>query len=104
MKIEPQMADKSTTRKPVVTTGTGNLVKPEDMYEVILWNDDVNTMDHVVKCLMQVFAHPVELAVRIMAEAHEKGRAVAEVEAETPARLHRDQLQSFGLTATIEKI
>jgi ATP-dependent Clp protease adapter protein ClpS len=38
-----------------------------------------------------------------MVEAHERGKAVAEVEAETPARLHHDQLTSFGLSAAISK-
>lgn len=85
-------------------TGTETLPKPEDLYQVILHNDDHNTMEHVVYSLMQVFGHPQPLAVKIMLEAHERGQAIAEVEAETLARRHRDQLQSFGLTATVEPI
>jgi ATP-dependent Clp protease adaptor protein ClpS len=84
--------------------GTGLATQLEDMYQVVLWNDDHNTMEHVIECLMRVFAHPLQLAQKIMLEAHERGRAVAEVEAESPAKLHRDQLQSMGLTATLEKI
>jgi ATP-dependent Clp protease adapter protein ClpS len=71
---------------------------------VVLYNDDVNSMEHVVKCLMQIFKHPESLAVKIMLEAHQKGKAIAEVESRTPAELHKDQLISYGLTATIEKI
>jgi len=88
--------------RPAATTATD--AQLEDFFQVILFNDDHNSMAHVVHCLMQVFAHPEALAVKIMLEAHDRGKAIAEVEAETPARLHRDQLTSFGLTATVAKV
>jgi ATP-dependent Clp protease adaptor protein ClpS len=75
-----------------------------DLYEVLLFNDDVNSMDHVVESLMNVFAHTPHLAVKITMEAHRNGRAIAEVEERELAQLHKDQLQSLGLTATIEKV
>lgn len=78
--------------------------KHEDTYQVVLHNDDVNSMERVVLSLMRVFRHSAELAAKIMLEAHDRGRAVAEVEAETPARQHCDQLKSLGLVATVEKI
>ncbi len=79
-------------------------VKLEDMYEVVLHNDDVNDAVHVVITLISVFAHKEELAVKIMMEAHNNGQAIAEVEAESNARLHRDQLQSYGLIATVNRV
>ena len=88
----------------VPAAGAGVRAQHEDMCQVVLFNDDHNTMDRVVECLMKVFSHPLELAAKIMIEAHEKGKAIAEVESETPAKLHRDQLVSFGLTATVERI
>lgn len=90
------------TDKPVAAAGAATCL--EDMYQVILHNDDVNFADFVARCLMRVFGHTEQLAYRIMMEAHNKGRAIAQVEGESEARLHRDQLQSFGLTATIEKV
>jgi ATP-dependent Clp protease adapter protein ClpS len=92
----------STTTKPTIDGDVS--VNLDGMYEVILYNDDHNTADHVVMCLMTVFGHGLRLAVKIMAEAHHKGRAIAEVEGKEPAVLHREQLQSFGLTASVEKI
>lgn len=91
-----------TTQVPTSDTDTREAL--EDFYQVLLHNDDHNTMEHVVHCLMQVFGHTMQLAVKIMYEAHAKGFAIAEVESEARARLHRDQLQSFGLSATIEKV
>jgi ATP-dependent Clp protease adaptor protein ClpS len=93
-----------TTQKPVIEAGAAVTSLHEDMCQVILHNDDHNTMEFVVDCLRKVFAHPTELAVKITLEAHQKGKAIAEVESETPARLHKDQLQSFGLTAELERI
>jgi ATP-dependent Clp protease adaptor protein ClpS len=92
----------TTIEKPVTNTATAERL--EDMFQVILHNDDHNTMEHVVLCLMRVFGHKEELAVKIMMEAHTKGKVIAEVEAETPAKLHRDQLQSYGLSATVERV
>ncbi len=96
------MSPAQPTDVPVI--GTETTERLEDMYEVILHNDDYNTTDHVVRCLVRVFGHTVTLAEKIMREAHRAGRAVAEVEAESEAKLHRDQLQSYGLSATVEKI
>ncbi len=76
----------------------------ERLFEVVLHNDDVNSMEYVVECLRRVFGHTEELAVRVMLEAHYQGQAVAEVEAETPARKHRDQLQSLRLIATLHPL
>ena len=92
----------STERVPLESTAS--LVLHEDVCQVVLYNDDDNTMDHVVGCLVRIFGHSVELAAKIMIEAHSAGRAIAEVEAETAARHHCGQLQSLGLVATVEKV
>ena len=76
----------------------------QDLVQVILHNDDQNTMDHVVRSLVRVFGHSRPLAEKIMIEAHEQGRAIAEVEDENSAQQHRDQLRSCGLVATVEKL
>ncbi len=72
-------------------------------HAVILHNDEVNSMDHVVDALL----HSVpELshhdAVSVMLEAHTKGRAVVTVRPLTTAQLYRDRLWSLGLEATVE--
>lgn len=71
-------------------------------YRVLLHNDDRNTMDHVVRSLRRVFGFPPEVCERIMREAHDTGMALCTVEPLEQAELHRDQLASFSLIATIE--
>jgi ATP-dependent Clp protease adaptor protein ClpS len=74
-----------------------------DPYAVILHNDDVNSMDHVVRALMKsVPGMGMTKAVKIMLDAHNHGRAVVIICPLEPAELYRDRLASFSLTATIE--
>ncbi len=71
-------------------------------YKVLLHNDDVNTMDHVVRALMEVFRFERAMCGRIMLEAHNNGVALCAVEPFEQAELHRDRLRSFSLVSTIE--
>ncbi len=72
------------------------------LYKVLLHNDDVNSMEHVVRALMQVFKFEEHRCEQIMLEAHKSGVALCTVEPLEQAELHRDRLQSFSLVATIE--
>ena len=75
-----------------------------DPFKVVLHNDDHNSMDHVVRALTQsVPGIGLRKAFRIMLEAHKSGKAVVIVCPLEPAELYRDRLQTFGLTATIER-
>ena len=71
-------------------------------YKVLLHNDDSNSMEHVLKALRHVFKFDVPECERIMLEAHQKGLALCTIEPLEQAELHRDQLRSFSLIATIE--
>ncbi len=72
-------------------------------YKVLLHNDDQNTMEHVVKSLMKVFRFGQAESERIMLEAHRSGIALCIIEPLEQAELHRDQLRSFSLIASIEQ-
>lgn len=72
------------------------------LYRVLLHNDDTNTMDHVVRTLRRVFRFEQSECERIMLEAHRNGIALCVIEPLEQAELHRDQLRSSSLVATIE--
>jgi ATP-dependent Clp protease adaptor protein ClpS len=72
------------------------------LYKVLLHNDAVNSMDHVVLSLVRVFGFAPAVCERIMLEAHQSGLAHCTVEPLEQAELHRDQLISFLLVSTIE--
>ena len=73
-------------------------------YRVVLHNDDVNSMAHVVHALRaSVPDLTAERATEIMLEAHANGQAEVITCPLELAELYRDRLESFGLTATIER-
>ena len=90
--------------KTIETTVTDPLALMSDLWQVTLFNDDVNSIEHVVISLMKVFDHTSDLAIKITVDAHKNGKSVAEVEEESHANRHKQQLQSFGLTASVEII
>jgi ATP-dependent Clp protease adaptor protein ClpS len=72
-------------------------------YRVILHNDDVNSMEHVVQSLIKTVPSLSEDdATIIMVEAHTNGQASVITCPKEPAEHYRDGLESCGLTATIE--
>src|ERR1051326_7613732 len=78
-----------------------SLLRP---WSVVLHNDDHNDMVYVVRCLMKTVPNlGPRRATQIMFEAHNHGKAVVTTVPLELAELYRDRLQSFGLTATIEK-
>jgi ATP-dependent Clp protease adaptor protein ClpS len=73
-------------------------------YNVMLHNDNHNSMDHVVKALLRsVTKLSRAQAIAIMIEAHNHGVAVVITCPLEQAELYRDRLQTYGLTATIER-
>jgi len=98
------MAAATVIDKPVIINNSTSREQLADMYQVVLWNDDHNEAGFVVRCIMQIFGHAASLATKIMFEAHNDGKAIAEVEGKESATLHCQQLKSFGLTASVEKV
>ncbi len=94
----------SSVEVPDVVAVSDAGVQSGDDWQVILFNDDVNEAGRVVTVLMRVFGHPRALARKIMLEAHRTGRAIAQVEPESPARDHAKQLHGHRLQATVERI
>lgn len=71
---------------------------------VVLHNDDVNSMEHVVHALLvSVPEVDLERAAEIMLLAHNHGEADVISCPLERAELYRDRLESHGLTATIRR-
>lgn len=72
-------------------------------YAVILHNDEVNSMEHVVDALLKsVPTLSEEDAVRVMMDAHTEGKAIITVCPLETAEFYRDRLQTFSIGASIE--
>ena len=73
-------------------------------YTVVLHDDDVNAMDHVVHALVaSVPEVSTERAMEIMLAAHLHGMADVIACPLERAELYRDRLARHGLTATIRR-
>ena len=71
---------------------------------VVLHNDDVNSMDHVVLSLLDSVPElEPDRAIEVMLAAHEHGHADVISCPLERAELYRDRLERHGLTATIRR-
>jgi ATP-dependent Clp protease adaptor protein ClpS len=92
----------TTETRPEIGTEQKPAILPP--WSVILHNDDHNEMVYVVQSLMKSVPNlGATRATRIMLEAHNRGKAVVVTCPLELAELYRDRLESFGLTATIER-
>jgi ATP-dependent Clp protease adaptor protein ClpS len=72
-------------------------------YRVLLYNDDHNSMEHVVRALLRAVPRlAIEDAMRVMLEAHTKGVALVIICPKETAEFYREGLEGQGLTSTIE--
>lgn len=94
-----------TERPTAPAERTRSLEETLPPYRVLLHNDDVNDMMHVVRSLLaSVPELTAERAVEVMLAAHNHGSAEVIVCYLERAELYRDRLESHGLTATIERV
>lgn len=93
-----------TTTETTPESGTRQKEGILPPWSVILHNDDHNEMLYVVRCLVKSVPNlGATRATQIMLEAHNNGKAIVTTCPLELAELYRDRLESFGLTATIEK-
>ncbi|MCC6381800.1 MAG: ATP-dependent Clp protease adaptor ClpS [Dehalococcoidia bacterium] len=89
--------------EPTTTIDEETLKRTLPPWRVVLHNDDVNSMDHVVRALLRsVPSLTTEEASVIMLTAHHQGQADVVTCPKEAAEHYRARLQSFSLTATIE--
>lgn len=70
--------------------------------QVILWNDDVNTFDHVIETLVEVCGHTPQQAEQCALLVHMKGKCQVFSGSLDECVDKKDKLISRTLTATVE--
>ncbi len=70
--------------------------------QLIIYNDDFNTFDWVIECLMEVCNHTFEQSEQLSLLIHFKGKAVAKTGAYKALKPMKDALIDRGLSAVIE--
>lgn len=70
-------------------------------HQVILFNDDVNSFDHVENCLMRICKKTKEEAIKIAMKAHQSGRAICYTGSFEECETIGEKLAEQGLTISI---
>jgi ATP-dependent Clp protease adaptor protein ClpS len=73
-----------------------------DLKELILFNDDVNTFDYVIKCLVEVCRHTSEQAEQCALIAHFKGKCPVKTGSFEELKPLADELTRRFLTVEIQ--
>ena len=72
-------------------------------YVVICWDDPVNLMDCVTHVFMTIFGWQRPKAEQHMLQVHRQGKSVLTRDGLERAEHYVHRLQSYGLTATLER-
>ncbi|GAA4510657.1 ATP-dependent Clp protease adaptor ClpS [Sphingobacterium thermophilum] len=78
------------------------LASVKENHRLILWNDDVNTFEHVIYCLMHHLQYTETEAERIAWKVHTEGKCAILEGSFTELEVYRKILKSEGLTVTVE--
>lgn len=90
---------------PAVLEKPTTKVALEPMYELVLFNDEIHTLQHVVEALSKVIGHPPQLGERLALEAHRTGKSIIEVGPKTKMLKYRDILRDvYALTVEVQPI
>ncbi|MBR9860835.1 ATP-dependent Clp protease adaptor ClpS [bacterium] len=73
-------------------------------FAIILYNDDYNTFDHVIDCLIKYCKHSAEQAEQCSLIVHYKGKATVKHGSSTELSPVCTSLCREGLSAVIEEV
>ena len=79
------------------------------MYEIIMWDDDLTTMEFVVNTLTELFGKSLDEAKGLMMEIHNNGNGIVAIMPLEQAEFKVDQVHTrakaagFPLKCTIQK-
>lgn len=68
---------------------------------LVLYNDDVNTFDFVIECLIQICGHTLEQAEQCTILVHYKGKCVVKTGSIEVLKPMHQKLLSKGLTSEV---
>jgi len=77
-------------------------VMVESLHNLIVWNDEVNTFDHVIESLVDICEHSVEQAEQCALFIHHKGKYGVKKGSFELLRPKAEALIDRGIQATID--
>ena len=77
------------------------LEKEDEIYKIVLWNDDVNTFDDVIEALIEICEHTPEQAEQCTMLVHYKGKCTVKTGALEKLKPMHEKLLARSLTSEI---
>lgn len=74
----------------------------KELHRLILWNDDHNTFDHVIHCMIKYLDYTETQAERIAWKVHNEGKCAVLEGSYTEVEVYRKILQQEGLTVSVD--
>lgn len=93
----------STRPSPVIVPDTDENLDIDKPWQVVVWNDPVNTMGYVVYVFRKLFGYDEAKATKLMLQVHHEGRAIVSDGPREKAELDCFRLHNHGLWATVEQ-
>ncbi|WP_225870873.1 ATP-dependent Clp protease adaptor ClpS [Pedobacter cryophilus] len=72
------------------------------IHRLILWNDEVNSFDHVIYCLMKYLDYSENQSEKIAWKVHNEGKCAVLEGSFTEMEVYRKILQQEGLTVSVD--
>ena len=92
-----------TLPTPVIVPDTDDEIDIDKPWQVVVWNDPVNTMSYVVYVFRKLFGYDEPKATKLMLQVHHEGRSIVSDGPREKAEIVCFRLHNHGLWATIEK-
>ena len=80
------------------------LVADGNRYQLVVWNDEVNTFQWVIETLIEVCGHTPEQAEQSAMIIHTKGKYAVKEGAYNVLKPMRDTIVDRGINATVEEL
>ncbi|WP_226064474.1 ATP-dependent Clp protease adaptor ClpS [Kaistella polysaccharea] len=77
------------------------LEKEDDVYKIILWNDDVNSFDYVIDALVEICEHTLEQAEQCTFLVHYKGKCTVKTGSLEKLKPMHEKLLARSLTSEL---
>ncbi|TAH03377.1 MAG: ATP-dependent Clp protease adaptor ClpS [Sphingobacteriales bacterium] len=78
------------------------LTSIKTVHRLILWNDEVNSFEHVIYCLVKYLDYNSRQAQKIADIVHNEGKCAVLEGSLTEMEVYRKILQQEGLTVSVE--
>jgi ATP-dependent Clp protease adaptor protein ClpS len=80
-----------------------DVVVPDRVWLVIVWNDPINLMSYVTFVFQKLFGYSKSKAEKLMLDVHHKGRAIVSSGSRERAEFDVSRLHAHGLWATMQQ-